>query len=231
MAITMFSKAAGLVSAFPDPTIPIKASLRMEGWGGFDEFKAIVTRVTVSSQGNYQFLHTLGGDVFIYVFGDRVGQLSVSGLAFDSTCDDPAGSIGVERVFSYYNSNRVAARKTPIKVTIGLATTVKAYLIGLGADVADPKSRIWQYNMQLALIPEPLREEEFDPNSSESGTHEEDSGSEDSYSGGDFPTASSSGVDTGGAVTGSAVSTPVAGGFGYAAYGTGPATILTRGFS
>ena len=153
MTSIIFSKAAGQVQSLPDQTLPANVSLRLEGWGGFTGFKSIITRVTVAAKGNYQFLHTLGGQVFIYVFGDRIGQLSVTGVAFDSTCGDPAGTLGIEHVLNYFSANRMANRKTPIKLTIGATTTLQAYLLDTMADVADTKARLWQFTLVMALVP------------------------------------------------------------------------------
>ena len=108
MSITFFSKAVGQVAAFVDPTMPARLSVNVPGWGGFFGFESIITNIQVASQGNFQFLHTLGGNIFVYVFGDRIGQLSMSGLSFESTCEEPGGTIGIERVFAYYNANQIA---------------------------------------------------------------------------------------------------------------------------
>ena len=153
MPTVVFSKAAGQVSSFIDPTLPARVTLNIQNWGGFLGFKSIISRVTVSSRGNFQFLHTLGGQVFVYVFGDRIGRMGISGLSFDAICGDEAGTLGVERVLNYYNQNRIAARSIPLRVSIGTATTLSGYLVGLNTEVIDPKSRIWQFNMELALIP------------------------------------------------------------------------------
>lgn len=153
MSVTIFSKQSGFVSSFQDPTLPAAVTLKVEGWGGFGGFKAIITRVNVAAQGNYQFLHTLGGSIYVYVFGDRVGQLGISGLAFDSACDDDAGTLGIERVLDYYVENRIAARQTPLKVTIGARTTVAGYLVAVAGDVVDPKSKIYQFNLQFMMAP------------------------------------------------------------------------------
>lgn len=154
MAVTLFSKQAGLVASFPDPTLPATTTLNLEGWGGFKGFKSIITRVNVSAQGNFQFLHTLGGNIYVYVFGDRVGSLGISGLAFDSVCEDAAGTIGIERVLDYYAQNRIANRKTPVKITIGVKTTLAGYLVAVAGDAVDPKSKIYQFNLQFMLAPQ-----------------------------------------------------------------------------
>lgn len=154
MAVTIFSKSSGVVAAFNDPTLPATTTLRVEDWGGFSNFKSIITRVSVSSQGNFQFLHTLGGNIYVYVFGDRIGQLAVSGIACDATCDEEAGELGIERVIAYYNANRIAARKTPIKITLGVRTTLAGYLVGISAEMANAQMRMYQFNLQFVIVPQ-----------------------------------------------------------------------------
>jgi hypothetical protein len=159
----IFTKAVGQVASFPDPTLPANISLRVEDWGGFFNFKSIITRITISAKGNYQFLHTLGGQVYVYVFGDRIGDLVLQGFAFDSVCGNPVGLLGIESVLNYYSANRIAARKTPLRITIGASTTLRAYLLDVAGDVQDTKSRMWQFSLHLALIP---RDVETDSTSS-----------------------------------------------------------------
>jgi hypothetical protein len=154
MSITIFSRQPGVVASFNDPTIPASAALRMEGWGGFSSFKSIITRVSMSTQCNFQFLHTLGGNIYVYVFGDRVGQMSVSGLAFDGSCETGTNVVGIESVLAFYNANRLAARQTPMKITIGARTTLSTYLVGVNADLADANFRMWQFSLQFVVIPQ-----------------------------------------------------------------------------
>lgn len=149
----LFSKANGQVMSLPDPALPASISLRLEGWGGFVGFKSIITRVGISASCSYQFLHSLGGQVYLYAFGDRIGDLVISGLAFDSVCGANSGTIGIERVLNYYAANRVTQRKIPIRVTIGALTTVSGYLLDVSADVRDTAARLWEFNLHLGLIP------------------------------------------------------------------------------
>lgn len=217
-----------MVASFPDPTLPATTTLNVEGWGGFQGFKSIITRVNVAAQGNFQFLHTLGGNIYVYVFGDRVGSLGISGLAFDSVCDDAAGTIGIERVLDYYAQNRIANRKTPVKVTIGVKTTLAGYLVAVAGDVVDPKSKIYQFNLQFILAPQsriactPAKggsdEEEQDPDLNLGGSDKPSSpGSDNTYP---YPQSE---VDGSGSFGGGATN-QLSAGNGYSAYGTGPNT-------
>lgn len=111
--------------------------------------RSIITRVTVAYQGNFQFLHTIGNDVYVYVFGDRIGQITISGLSLTS-CD--GGQHGFEKMLQWYGENRLAVRKQPIEVWVG-NTPIKGFVAGITGDVIDPSTRIVQYGLQLAVLP------------------------------------------------------------------------------
>lgn len=233
MAAVIFSKALGQVQSLPDPSLPANISFRLDDWTGYVGLKSIITRITISAKGNYQFLHTLGGQVYIYVFGDRVGQMGISGLAFDSTCSSNLGPLGIENVLAYYGRNRVANRQSPIRMVLGATTALDAYLLDITADMVDTKSRIWQFSMMLSLIPQ----DEPDPADTDSGGG---SGGDDDQSdgGGDTDNGTvlpdpddvlngppddvlNGPLDVGGAAH-SAYELNVAAAAGYAAAGSGP---------
>lgn len=135
-----------------------RVTLRLDSWLGFEGFKAIITGVQFGSQCNFQFMHTLGGMVYLYVFGERMGQLAMSGLAFDAICtsssDVRADKHGIEFVKEYYDNNNLANRKTPITVTIGQNLAIAGYLAGLQCGVVTPiDKRIYQFDMQLMVPP------------------------------------------------------------------------------
>lgn len=115
---------------------------------------SIITRITVSHQGNFQFLHTIGNDVYIYVFGDRIGQVTISGLSMTKNCGAGGdGMHGFEKILRWYKENRIAQRKAPVVVSIG-QTPIEGFVVGLTGDAIDPATRIIQYGLQLAVMPE-----------------------------------------------------------------------------
>ena len=61
----------------------------------FGNFNTIITRIGVAAAGNYQFLHTIGNDVYIYVFGDRMGDVTLHGLSFANGCPAGGGSAAI----------------------------------------------------------------------------------------------------------------------------------------
>jgi hypothetical protein len=131
----------------------------------FQQHKTIITRVGVSSSGNFQFLHTIGNEVYIYVFGDRIGAITLTGLSFESSCsgsfnrgEDPlqpsdAREHGFESLYNWYKKNRVAVRQKPISVTIGRDTTFQGFVTGLNGDVQDVQNRTVTFQLTLATLP------------------------------------------------------------------------------
>ncbi len=149
---TFFEGPAGRTIAFTDMHAQGSTSLaRISPEISWDGQRSIITRVTVSQQGNYQFLHTIGNDVYIYVFGDRVGSVTISGLSL-VRCN--ADGHGFEDIMAWYQNYRVAAMKSPLEVTIGDGLVIEGFLTGITGDVVDPGTRIMQFGLQLATIPE-----------------------------------------------------------------------------
>lgn len=118
----------------------------------YERSAVILTRITVSHQVNAQFLHTVGNRVYIYSFGDRIGQITLSGLAFAQTCERGPSVHSGTNVFSWYIANKASTKVTPLFVTIYNAT-FQAFLLGLNMEVVDPATKLVQWNLTLATMP------------------------------------------------------------------------------
>lgn len=135
----------------------------------FTEFNTIITRIGVTASGNYQFLHTIGNDVYVYVFGDRMGEITLHGLSFASNCSGTQnvadatdetelepGSHGFERLFKWYQKSRIAVNPEPVRVSIGKDTVFKGFLTGITGDVNDSSQRTIQFQLTVSLLPDPI---------------------------------------------------------------------------
>lgn len=123
----------------------------------YDAQAAIITRLTVSQQVNLQFLHTIGNSIYIYTFGDRIGQMGLSGLAFTDICGDgeAAASPGLELMYKWFKDNRASARQKPARITVG-KTPLEGFVTGFNADVVDPASMLVQWGITMATLPEKI---------------------------------------------------------------------------
>lgn len=109
---------------------------------------ALIQNVSLDHEGSYQFQHALDNAIYIYVFGDRIGTLTVSGKAFM----DCYGQHGLNQILTFYNSNRLAARSTPVRVVLGQHTFF-AFITGLRVDMSDPETLLANFSIRLAFFP------------------------------------------------------------------------------
>lgn len=148
-----FSGRPGRTAVLRDPAVAGSLALAQAypdlGWDGQ---RALITRVTVSLRGNFQCLHSVGNQVFIYAFGDRVGEMTISGLAASGSCQsDP--SHGLEDVLAWYGQNRISRRSGPVRVSLGVRTAFDGFVTGLTLDASDPNLHLVSFSAQLLLPP------------------------------------------------------------------------------
>jgi len=146
----VFVSSPGTVVAFQNVgALPL--SLFLENWQGFPAMRAIVTHVGGTSTGNFQFLHTLQEYIYVYVFGERVGDLSISGLAFSAPCGQQGGMTGIEQVADYYNQYRISHYGGMLSVQIGLsgAANLRGFLVGMRTDLNDTNTQLGQFQLTL----------------------------------------------------------------------------------
>lgn len=151
----LFQSARGRVVQVQDPGVQCEAQIyRLEPRSeiSFRVQLSIVTRLTLAHQVNVQFLHTMGAHVFVYVFGDRIGQLTLSGLSFSCVCDRD-GEVGPELMLDWYKDNRASKRPDPVKLTLG-STNIEGFVTGFNEDVVDPSTGLVQWGVSMLTLPE-----------------------------------------------------------------------------
>lgn len=117
--------------------------------------KVIITGIGLNASGNFQFAHSIGNDVHVYVFGDRMGQVQLNGLCFAQTsCGEGGGEThGFENLYQWYATNRLAARKSTVTTILGTKTGFEGFLVDLMGNVADGMTRTIQFKMSIAVLP------------------------------------------------------------------------------
>jgi len=153
----VFASSPGNVVEFkPDgPALPFQ--VRVPGFGGFQTHKGIITSVGIQQGGNFQFLHTLRNFVYVYVFGERIAELVISGAMFLNPCEGQDPASGFEKVYEFYEQNRISRNPNPLQVSIGAGAgmiSLKSFLVGVGLQAADPASMIGSFSFKLNYLPE-----------------------------------------------------------------------------
>jgi hypothetical protein len=113
----------------------------------------------------------MGNDVFVYVFGDRMGDITLHGLCFADDCSSPTPPHGVtnlggtaqpgqkhgfELLYDWYLNSRMSVNASPVTVTIGQGTVFKGFITGLTGDVKDAMTRTIQYQITVSMLPPTL---------------------------------------------------------------------------
>lgn len=112
----------------------------------------IVTDVGIRQGVNAQFLHTLDSAIYIYIFGDRIGDIAIGGLAFIDACS--GGGSGVRNAMTYYLGNRASERSGPVMVKFGDIEPFKAYLLDSVFNLLKPETGAVQFTFNFKLLPQ-----------------------------------------------------------------------------
>lgn len=113
--------------------------------------RAIITQCGIMERGNYQFLHTLNETIYAYVFGDRIGELRVSGICFVYPCGETETS-GVQQIIDNYRKYRIAGRKRAVRVSFGEVDYI-GFLVGMNLDIVDPENNLGQWAFSFNTFP------------------------------------------------------------------------------
>lgn len=161
MAQVFTSTPVGSVVALPNHSktatvalIAVDGKSKLATW---QAHKAIITSWNFDENINVQFTHTMGNDIYMNVFGNRMGMFTVNGLSFNSAntasgCDtDPHGIVSIVK---WYRDNRAsAANAQRIKLTISGTDTIDGYLIAANYRANDPINWSVEYSMSIATVP------------------------------------------------------------------------------
>ncbi len=112
----------------------------------------IITAIGYSQAVNAQFLPSLADLVYLYVFGDKMGRVEVSGICFDHTCSDSTAMQGVNRTLSYYRDNRAAVKNQAVKVKLG-NNEINGFIIDLSVTTREASYKTMDFRLNIAALP------------------------------------------------------------------------------
>jgi len=147
----IFPSNVGRPAVIADPhASPVSFSFALGGWPGFGSTFCVLQGVTAATRGNYQFLYTIGNFTYVYVFGELMGDLTVTGVALAGACPEAAVH-GMGAAVAYYNSFAISVTGTPVAVNFG-GLGLLAFLVGATFAMANPKSIVGQFQLNFKII-------------------------------------------------------------------------------
>lgn len=150
---SLFASVPGKVVRMPTTYAAPRTTMQFSDTAQFNYITlgCILTKAAVKQRGNFQVLQSVGDLIYFDTFGDEVAAVAVSGLAFLDTCE--AGASGVDNFLNYYNSNRMAARNTPISMLFG-STLFQGFLAESELEISDPEMGLGMFSMQFITLPQ-----------------------------------------------------------------------------
>jgi hypothetical protein len=150
----LFNSAPGMVAVFTGQTVVpgiISISNPL-----FRPQAALISGIDYTQQTNQQFQPTLDGSLFIYVFGDMMGNVIVHGKIFSALCESKVN--GLKEIFDFYAANRASKKPDTIRVKaggeviVGFMTRLQVLSNGLSADESG-LSTISDYHITINALP------------------------------------------------------------------------------
>lgn len=133
----------------PDGALPFTIQVQDMGIEPGRSGNLIVTQAAIIEKGNYQFLHTLNETIYVYVFGDKIGELRLSGVAFENPCHDVNG---VQTILAMYRDHRLAEFGGPVTISLG-NDSYRGFLTGMSVDLIDPERLLAQWALRFHSFP------------------------------------------------------------------------------
>jgi hypothetical protein len=125
--------------------------VKIDGWSAS---ACLITRLGVAQRSNIQIQPALRNGIYVYAFGDGMGELQVGGVCFiGDICNGAQGAAdGVQQALQFYARNRVAKTLTHVNVTIG-RTPFSGFLVGVQLGTESAENRIFTWQLSFASLP------------------------------------------------------------------------------
>lgn len=153
----IFANNAGLVTSVGlDSGVPGIISVTNSDNSKLEQLQAvIITSIGIGQAVNIQFMPSLDQVLYIYAFGDRPGNVSISGIAFDRTCQaKESPGTGILNVLDYYDTSRASVESKIMTVSIGDGKrTLQGFLVKMDSNLADPSIRSFSFTYEIVMVP------------------------------------------------------------------------------
>lgn len=159
MASVMFASNAGILAVRNiEGGVPALVSISGPG-GELTQLDSVIVRtIGVTQDVSAQFVTSLQKVVYVYCFGDKMGQITVGGLAFSRVCSSgaPTGDMkGTTDLMNYYDASRAVDEKRVMKVMLG-GHTFQGYLLAMNLQTEDTSMRTFNFGFTITTVPKQI---------------------------------------------------------------------------
>ena len=111
-----------------------------------------VTGFALELQGNYQFLHTVNDFIYLYVFGDRIGELVLTGMGFYANDCEAFSGGNICDLLEFYKEKKVSKKATALDLALGDCGNFKAFLTGMRLEATRPETNVAQWVLRFNVL-------------------------------------------------------------------------------
>ena len=119
---------------------------------GFLPIRAIITRLEHGQAANVHLMTTLQNVIYAYTTGDKIGTLTVSGLAFASMCNDNSSRHGIMEAYGFFDDNKISDRNPPVIVTVG-SKSIAGLLTSCSIGIENAEYQFAQFSFRFDTLP------------------------------------------------------------------------------
>jgi hypothetical protein len=110
----------------------------------------LITSIQFGQTANVQYLQSLEHYIYVYVFGENMGSVAISGVGFWEFC--PGGGLtAFDQVTGYYVKNSISKGKK-VTLTIG-KTTITGFLDSFQITSSDPSIDMIRFTLNFSVLP------------------------------------------------------------------------------
>lgn len=111
---------------------------------------AIITEVSYGQAANAQFQQSVDNTIYVYSFGDQMGQVAISGVVFPRLCANDQN--GIQELLKFYSNYRVSKSVQRVRVTFA-NEVIEGFLVSMQLMTADNAAGIHRFVLTMATIP------------------------------------------------------------------------------
>ena len=161
MSIFKSDSTGSVVRVKPNPESVDIVVIKVDNIAGSIMKEVPVTGYTLELSTNHQFLHTLDEFIYAFAFGDRIGELTLTGIAFTTSVCEANGvsarnitdEVIQENVYEFYLANKFSTSLRPTKIQIGRSgIQLIGFLTGMRMEVPNPQLPIMQWALRFSVV-------------------------------------------------------------------------------
>lgn len=146
----IFGTAPGTANVFTIPQLALPSVISIPG---FPTSSVAITSIGFSQGANVQFMHTLQNLIYVYSFGERMGNVEINGVAFYKMCNQAAGDNGLIGLLNFYRVNSVSTRQFPLSITLA-SRGIRGFVTSIRSTFSDTQLGLLGFTVTMSSLPD-----------------------------------------------------------------------------